>query len=126
MTTPPKVLGRYKTPRFRLGDVVRCARRGDVRIVGLSDAPIPWPTGQLPRGGRRPALTCPGRSVRASASSCSDQLSAWRKMQRFDFVVRKRVLTPGEARDLRERLSGESPYRAAAALALRQLKAREP
>ena len=28
-----------------------CARRGDVRIVGLSSAPIPWPIGQrLPRG----------------------------------------------------------------------------
>jgi hypothetical protein len=51
--------------------------------------------------------------------------SAWRKMQRFDFVVRKRVLTPDEARDLRKRLSGESPYRVAVALALRQLKARE-
>ena len=56
MTTPPKLLGRYRTPRFRIGDVVRCARRGEVRIVGLSDAPIPWPTGQLLRGGRRPAL----------------------------------------------------------------------
>src|SRR5262249_21968560 len=30
---------------------VFCERRGDVRIVGLSDAPIPWPIGQrLPRG----------------------------------------------------------------------------
>jgi hypothetical protein len=27
-----------------------------VRIVGLSDAPIPWPVGQLLKGGRRPAL----------------------------------------------------------------------
>jgi hypothetical protein len=45
--------------------------------------------------------------------------SAWRKMQRFDFVVRKRVLTPDEARDLRERLKGPSPYHAAAAEALR-------
>ena len=33
---------------------MRCARRGDVRIVGLSDAPIPWPIGQtLPRGRAR-------------------------------------------------------------------------
>jgi hypothetical protein len=51
MTSPPKLLGEYVTPRFDYGDVVRCARRGDVRIVGLSEAPIPWPVGQtLPRG----------------------------------------------------------------------------
>jgi hypothetical protein len=50
MTTPPKLLGRYQTPAFKYGDVVTCARRGDVRIVGLSEAPIPWPVGQrLPR-----------------------------------------------------------------------------
>jgi hypothetical protein len=31
--------------------VVACARRGEVRIVGLSEVPIPWPIGQtLPRG----------------------------------------------------------------------------
>ena len=34
--------------------MVRCARRGDVRITGLSAAPIPWPIGQkLPRGKAR-------------------------------------------------------------------------
>jgi len=58
--TPPKLLGNYKTPKFRIGDVVNCARRGEVRIVGLSDAPIPWPLGQLPKGGRRPALLLSG------------------------------------------------------------------
>src|SRR5262245_30832007 len=48
---PPKLLGTYRTPAFDYGDVVTCARRGDVRIVGLSEAPIPWPIGQrLPRG----------------------------------------------------------------------------
>jgi hypothetical protein len=45
MTTPPKLLGKYKTPRFKLGAVVNCARRGDLRIVGLSAGPIPWPLG---------------------------------------------------------------------------------
>ena len=51
MSTPPRVLGTYATPAFSYGDVVRCARRGEVRIVGLSFAPIPWPIGQrLPRG----------------------------------------------------------------------------
>ena len=38
-----KLLGTYRTPRCRIGQWVRCQVRGEVRIVGLSDAPIPWP-----------------------------------------------------------------------------------
>jgi hypothetical protein len=54
LTAPPKLLGTYRTPKFRVGDVVKCARRGDVRITGVSDAPIPWPLGQtLPKGNAR-------------------------------------------------------------------------
>jgi hypothetical protein len=33
----------YRTPRFRVGQRVCCAVRGEVVIVGLSEAPIPWP-----------------------------------------------------------------------------------
>jgi hypothetical protein len=50
MTTPPKLLGKYRTPRIRGGSVAVCARRGEVRVVGLSEAPIPWPTGRPPKG----------------------------------------------------------------------------
>ncbi len=54
MTAPPELLGTYKTPRLHIGAVVSCARRGDVRVVGLSDAPISWPVGQtLPKGRAR-------------------------------------------------------------------------
>jgi len=49
----------------------------------------------------------------------------WPAQQRFDYVVRKRVLTPEEAADLRKRLEGESPYRKAAAKALRELTGRD-
>lgn len=35
--------GPYKTPRFKYGATVFCEYRGDVVIVGLSDAPILWP-----------------------------------------------------------------------------------
>jgi hypothetical protein len=50
----PELLFDYQTPRFRYDDIKKCARRGDVRIVGLSEAPIPWPIGQrLPRGRAR-------------------------------------------------------------------------
>jgi hypothetical protein len=46
---------------------------------------------------------------------------SWRSWQRFDFLVRRRVLTPAEAADLRERLDGALRYRGAAAQALREL-----
>ena len=35
--------GRYKSPRFKLGATVEDEIRGKVRIVGVSDARIPWP-----------------------------------------------------------------------------------
>src|SRR5262249_32762715 len=43
---------------------------------------------------------------------------SWSPRQRFDFLVRRRVLTPAEAADLRTRLGGVSPYQRAAAQAL--------
>lgn len=46
---------------------------------------------------------------------------SWSPKQRFDFLVRRRVLTPGEAADLRTRLVEVSSYRATAARALREL-----
>ena len=37
------LFGPNQTPRFRVGQVVRCEVRGEVRIAGLSEAPISWP-----------------------------------------------------------------------------------
>jgi hypothetical protein len=37
------LFGPYRTPRCRVGQRVRCAVRGTVVVVGLSDAPLPWP-----------------------------------------------------------------------------------
>jgi len=43
------LFGPYKTPRCRMGQVVRCQVRGKVTICGLTDAPIPWPIGKRGR-----------------------------------------------------------------------------
>ena len=48
-----RLLGRYRTPRVRVGRFVRCLIRGEVEVVGLTDAPIPWPLGKTTR---RPAI----------------------------------------------------------------------
>jgi hypothetical protein len=77
VTTPPRLLGTYQTPAFSYGDVVRCDRRGEVRIVGLSDAPIPWPIAQtLPNGRARSlvlygAVNAVGRRCRTRPASCT-------------------------------------------------------
>jgi hypothetical protein len=46
-----RLLGTYRTPRFRYGQRVRCRVRGEVVITGTTDTPIPWPVG---KGGRGP------------------------------------------------------------------------
>ncbi len=44
-----RLLGKYRTPRFRVGQQVRCQVRGEMIIRGMTDAPIPWPLGS-PKG----------------------------------------------------------------------------
>jgi hypothetical protein len=41
-----RLLGRYRTPRFRIGRTVFCEVRGEMVITGMTDAPIPWPIGK--------------------------------------------------------------------------------
>jgi hypothetical protein len=48
------LLGKYRTPRFRIGRTVFCEVRGEMFITGMTDAPIPWPVGR--RGRERPSL----------------------------------------------------------------------
>ena len=42
--------GPYQTPRFRYGQRVQCAIRGELIVVGITDGRIPWPIG---KGGSR-------------------------------------------------------------------------
>jgi hypothetical protein len=45
-----KLLGTYQTPLVQYGENVFCEARGELVVVGLHEAPIPWPMG---RGGSR-------------------------------------------------------------------------
>jgi hypothetical protein len=47
-----RLLGKYRTPRLRVGQRVRCLVRGEMVITGMTDAPIPWPVGKQDRGRR--------------------------------------------------------------------------
>src|SRR5262245_49342603 len=77
MPPTPRLLGIYATPAFSCGDVVTCTRRGDVRIVGLSEASIPWPIGQtLPRGRAR-ALVLYGALAQAVRRKSAEAVAHW-------------------------------------------------
>src|SRR5690242_3911992 len=45
-----RLLGKYRTPRFRYRRKALCEVRGEVTIVGMTDAPIPWPIAKRGRG----------------------------------------------------------------------------
>ena len=45
-----ELLGEYQTPVFQVGNVVECAVRGSVKIVGVTAGPIPWHTAKQING----------------------------------------------------------------------------
>jgi hypothetical protein len=83
----PSSLGSYTTPAFSYCGRVVCAIRGEVQIVGVREAPIPWPIGKQ---GRHRFLIVYGdlaEAVRREAASTvallwnvgSDTVWRWRK-----------------------------------------------
>lgn len=41
-----RLLGKYRTPRFRIDQRVLCQVRGEMIVTGITGAPIPWPIGK--------------------------------------------------------------------------------
>ena len=64
--------GPYRTPRIKRGAVVEDEIRGEVTIVGLTNAQIPWPIGKKTKG-KKSYVVCGGlaqcHSPRVGASS---------------------------------------------------------
>src|SRR5689334_7118460 len=56
------LFGPYRPPRCRVGGWLKCAVRGKVRVVGISDAPVMWP--QCKAGKHLVPIVC-GSLVRA-------------------------------------------------------------
>jgi hypothetical protein len=59
------LFGPYEPPAVRLGQIVHCAIRGDLEVVGMSAGPIPWPIGRRPPKGRARSLIVTGGLVEA-------------------------------------------------------------
>ena len=70
-----KLLGTYRTPRFKYGAVVTCALRGPVKIVGLTAARIPWP--KCRSGKRARAIILYGDLARAVRKESAKAIAYW-------------------------------------------------
>jgi hypothetical protein len=121
-----RLLGTYKTPRFRIGQKVFCEIRGDMTITGITDAPIPWPVGKGRRGrhslivykGLEKALRCESNQAIAYWWGIDPQtVSKWRRLLGVERA------TPGTSR-LHSEYNRE-PW-AIEARAKAQSKARDP
>jgi hypothetical protein len=69
-----RLLGKYRTPRVRVGRFVRCLIRGEIEVVGFTDAPIPWPLG---RTSRRPAIIVYAGLARAIRRESAQAVGYW-------------------------------------------------
>jgi hypothetical protein len=69
------LFGPYRTPRSRYGDVVTCEMRGEVNIVGLSEARIPWPKCRTGKRGR--AIILYGALAEAVRRESAQAIEYW-------------------------------------------------
>ena len=120
-----RLLGTYRTPRFRYGRKVLCEVRGEVVITGLTNAPIPWPLGKGGRG-RHSLIVFKGlaRAVRRESNQAVaywwgvdvQTVSKWRRL------LGVQRATPGTSRLHREAIEQHGD----AMRALGVLKSRDP
>lgn len=95
-----RLLGTYATPAFQYGDIVEDERRGEVEIVALTDAPIPWPTGRPTKKGHRRQraivlFDCLAEAVRSEATQAvahwwgvtSQTVTVWRNALGCDRIA---------------------------------------
>jgi len=120
------LIGKYATPRFRYGKFVCCEMRGEVEIVGLTDAPTPWPIGKR---GRHKAIVLYGALVKAVRRESSLAIQHWFGVGPFTVWKWRKALgvdrnTEGTSRLFRE-ISQTNPG-IVAGLAKAHSKAKDP
>jgi hypothetical protein len=120
------LLGKYRTPRFRIGQRVRCQVRGEVVITGMTDAPIPWP---IAKGGRgRHSLVVYKGLVRAVRRESEQGICFWWGVRTTTVWKWRKALGVGIATEGTSRLHSEynkEPW-AVEARAKAHSKARDP
>jgi hypothetical protein len=69
-----RLLGKYRTPRVRVGGMVRCEIRGEIEVGGFTDRPIPWLKGKTKR---RPAIIVYGGLAQAIHRESKQAVAHW-------------------------------------------------
>lgn len=119
------LFGPYSHPAFGYGDEVQCQVRGAVEVVGLTDAPIPWPVGK--RGRQRFIVVYHGLADAVRRESAQAVAHWWGVTPQTVGVWRKALgvgaLTEGTRRLKRDNALGP---RIAAARAKAVGRARDP
>jgi hypothetical protein len=117
--------GPYHMPRCRVGGRLLCAGRGAVRVVGMLEAPIPWPQA---RNHGRPFLSVCGGLARAVRTEAAIAVAHWWGVTPLTVWTWRKALgvgaaTPGTSRLRRAQALGPA---GTAALAKAQAKAQDP
>ena len=114
--------GPYRSPRCRVGRTwLPCAIHGRVKVLGISDSPIPWPMAKPVKGWAR--IIC-GDLVRAlRKESCIAVAHAWGVSSQTVTVWRRALNVPRLTAGTRKLLSAWSPETVQADKARRRAKA---
>lgn len=68
--------GPYRSPRCKVGGWLVCRLRGRVKVVALSDGPIPWPMTCQAHGGNKMLILC-GDLVKAVQRESTKAVQHW-------------------------------------------------
>lgn len=115
---PPQLLGGpYQAPRCRVGRPLSCAVRGDVRVAGITDAPIQWPYARVGQGGGTPVPIVTADLVRAVQTEAAQAVAHHWGVSRWTVMRWRRALgvgrmTPGTVAVWRESIARKLPPRA--------------
>jgi hypothetical protein len=71
------LVGTYRTPRFKIGQIVMDEIRGEVRIVGMTDGKIAWPIGSRVGTSRRPGAILYGDILKAIRLESRQAVAHW-------------------------------------------------
>ncbi len=120
-----RLLGKYRTPGFRVGRRVLCQVRGEMVITGMTDAPIPWPLGL--HGAGRHSLVVYKDLVKAVRRESEQAICYWWGVRPATVRKWRRALGVGFATEGTSRLFREYISETGDAMrALGVLKARDP
>jgi hypothetical protein len=51
-----RILGTYRTPKVRIGQIINCEVRGPLKVVKIEDSPVQWPWGRMGKGPASPIV----------------------------------------------------------------------